>query len=383
MRAGEIVGAITLTRVDAATVSPQPGRARRNLRRSGRHRHRERPPVRGRADAHEGTAREPSNTRPRPPMSSGHLALADRAATGARRAREIAATLCAADMALIYHSDEEFPHSRRPRVSIQACALHERSIRRGPARHRLVGRAVLDRRAEHVPDMLADPEYRSPGCARDRSAIRAVLAVPLLREGNRRLLRADAHDAGALHRAPDRAGRDLRRPSRDRHREHPTVRGRADADQRASGIPHAANGDIRGARRHLEVASRPAAGARCTRRLGVRAVRRADGVALRPAGRRSAGPRAPRIFQGDDGGAGAAPADLRARFAGRARDRHARQRSHPRCHGRRRIHLARLRPRHRLAQHAGRALDARQASRSDCYPFIARSRSPLPNARSS
>ena len=51
-----------------------------------------------------------------------------------------------------------------------------------PERSHLAGRAILERAIVHVPDVLADPEY-----SRDLAMIggwRAVLSVPLLREGN-------------------------------------------------------------------------------------------------------------------------------------------------------------------------------------------------------
>ena len=51
-----------------------------------------------------------------------------------------------------------------------------------PERSHLAGRAILERAIVHVPDVLADPEY-----SRELAIVggwRAVLSVPLLREGN-------------------------------------------------------------------------------------------------------------------------------------------------------------------------------------------------------
>ena len=50
-------------------------------------------------------------------------------------------------------------------------------------RETVVGRALLEGRIVQVADILADPEYRWIE-AQERMGLRAVLAVPLLREGN-------------------------------------------------------------------------------------------------------------------------------------------------------------------------------------------------------
>ncbi len=57
-------------------------RPRRDLRRPGRHRHRERAPVRSRADAHQGADREPRIPDGDQRSARRHLALAERAAAG-------------------------------------------------------------------------------------------------------------------------------------------------------------------------------------------------------------------------------------------------------------------------------------------------------------
>src|SRR5262249_13041875 len=46
----------------------------------------------------------------------------------------------------------------------------------------VVGRAVLEGRTIHIPDILADPEYKLTELARIGS-VRTLLGVPLLREG--------------------------------------------------------------------------------------------------------------------------------------------------------------------------------------------------------
>jgi signal transduction histidine kinase/HAMP domain-containing protein len=51
-----------------------------------------------------------------------------------------------------------------------------------PGRGTVAGRAVLDQRTTHVPDVLADPEYTDSGLQRI-GQYRVVLGVPLIREG--------------------------------------------------------------------------------------------------------------------------------------------------------------------------------------------------------
>jgi len=56
-----------------------------------------------------------------------------------------------------------------------------------PNRATATGRAIVDRRAVHIPDVLADPEYRPPeGALRNAQQLgqyRTTLVVPMLREG--------------------------------------------------------------------------------------------------------------------------------------------------------------------------------------------------------
>ncbi len=52
-----------------------------------------------------------------------------------------------------------------------------------PGRGSAAGRAALERRTVHIPDCLADPEYQL-AAAQQVGGYRAVLSVPMLREGN-------------------------------------------------------------------------------------------------------------------------------------------------------------------------------------------------------
>jgi len=58
--------------------------------------------------------------------------------------------------------------------------MHERPIR--PGRDSITGRALLEKRPIHVPDVLADPEYGRRDLV-ELTAFRTVLAVPMLRDG--------------------------------------------------------------------------------------------------------------------------------------------------------------------------------------------------------
>src|SRR5262249_50223575 len=50
----------------------------------------------------------------------------------------------------------------------------------------IFGRTLLEGRTVHIPDLLADPEYKQPDAAHVANVIgvRAGLGVPLIREGN-------------------------------------------------------------------------------------------------------------------------------------------------------------------------------------------------------
>ena len=116
---------------------------------------------------------------------------------------------------------------------------------RAAARHRVSGRA---------------PEHRAGW-----HAGRAGRAADARRRCLRKHLRVPAR-AGAVRAGPGRADRDLRPAGGDRHRQRAAV-------QRDEGGARAADGDQRDPARHLELAHRRAARARCDRRAGRAAVR--------------------------------------------------------------------------------------------------------------
>jgi two-component system NtrC family sensor kinase len=93
-----------------------------------------------------------------------------------------AARLCDAFYCVLYLCDDD--HLRvaaTKNYSPEATSISTLQQQNRPDRSSLGGRAILDRAIIHVPDVLADPEY-----SRDLALAggwRAVLAVPLLRDG--------------------------------------------------------------------------------------------------------------------------------------------------------------------------------------------------------
>ena len=96
---------------------------------------------------------------------------------------ESAAKVCAADKGVIFQQDGElyrFGANYGFSREAEEYAL-EHPIR--PDRGSITGRVALDGRAIHLPDVLADPEYRATGYQK-AFGYRTNLGVPLLREGS-------------------------------------------------------------------------------------------------------------------------------------------------------------------------------------------------------
>ena len=95
---------------------------------------------------------------------------------------ESAARLCAATNGVIFQRDGDLYRSVTnygySREAEQYFAEHP--LR--PDRRSVTGRAALEGRAIHVPDVLADPEYRATGY-QQAAGYRTGLGVPLLRDG--------------------------------------------------------------------------------------------------------------------------------------------------------------------------------------------------------
>ena len=95
---------------------------------------------------------------------------------------ESAARLCAADKGIIFQRDGDVlrlvANLGYSREAERYWLEHPLPVDRGSA----TGRAVLEGRAIHIPDVLADPEYRATRY-QELAGYRSALSVPLLRDG--------------------------------------------------------------------------------------------------------------------------------------------------------------------------------------------------------
>ena len=96
---------------------------------------------------------------------------------------ESAARLCEADTAAITRSRGEDHYWATSYGFSQDLTEYIQTVALKPSRATVVGRALLDGRPVHVPDVLADPEYNFREF-QSKLGYRSVLCVPLLREGN-------------------------------------------------------------------------------------------------------------------------------------------------------------------------------------------------------
>src|SRR5262249_5752658 len=93
-----------------------------------------------------------------------------------------AARLCEADTGIIRRPEgETFPVAATFGLTAQQRDHFERYVTK-PDRGSVFGRTILEGRAIHVPDVLADPEYNRPRL-QDFVSVRASLGAPLVREG--------------------------------------------------------------------------------------------------------------------------------------------------------------------------------------------------------
>jgi len=99
---------------------------------------------------------------------------------------ESAVRLCAADRSVIRRRvGDTYPVAATHGFSPEQRAYREQYLKT-PDAGSIFGRALVEGRTIHIPDLLADPEYRQPDAAHVANVIgvRAGLGMPLMREGN-------------------------------------------------------------------------------------------------------------------------------------------------------------------------------------------------------
>jgi signal transduction histidine kinase len=96
---------------------------------------------------------------------------------------ESAVRLCAADRSVIRRRvGDTYPVAATYGFSPEQRAYREQ-YSKTPDPGSIFGRTLVERRTVHIPDFLADPEYKQPD-APNVFGVRAGLGVPLMREGN-------------------------------------------------------------------------------------------------------------------------------------------------------------------------------------------------------
>src|SRR5262249_34042811 len=92
---------------------------------------------------------------------------------------ESSVRLCGADRAFIFRFDGELLRAAAAFNALQTTKEFFSQNPSLPGRDRASGRAVLERRTVHIPDVLADPEYTF--ATKPKDELRTVLAVPILK----------------------------------------------------------------------------------------------------------------------------------------------------------------------------------------------------------
>ena len=183
LKEGRPIGAIAMARRKRAAVSERQIDLAPDLRRPGRDRNRECAALRGGAGAHEraaGIARISDCDKRR---AKRHQPVAFGASACFRRDRARRPRSCAP------------PNTRSspgPLTEVPSCCGKQRRAHAYPvhlghpgcdqSRLGSLGRVALERRTIHVPDVLADPEFKRPDW-QEVGKQRSVLGVPLVREG--------------------------------------------------------------------------------------------------------------------------------------------------------------------------------------------------------
>ncbi len=254
LKENELIGVIIILPPGSAAVHRQADRAGHELRRAGRHRHREHAAaqriarIAGAADGDVGGAAASS---------------AVRRANWSRSSKPCWKMQCefaAPNLAhLSLREDDGYPvaamHDAPP-------AFAEYSRRRNPVRSRHRAGAAWRRRGRRgvqIADVTGRSLRRRSVCVKtvELGGARTILPVPMLKDDE--LDRRNHHlppGGPAIHRQADRAAAELRRAGRHRHREHA-------AAQRIARVAGAADGDVGGAASHQS--ARRASWSRCSR----------------------------------------------------------------------------------------------------------------------
>jgi PAS domain S-box-containing protein len=91
--------------------------------------------------------------------------------------------LCEAELAHIFRYDGQLIHFvGHHGLAPEGIEAIRRAYPIAPGRTSAAARAILDGRIEHIPDVLADPEYGHSAIAR-LATYRSIVAVPMIREG--------------------------------------------------------------------------------------------------------------------------------------------------------------------------------------------------------
>ena len=135
-----------------------------------------------------------------------------------------AARLCEADISFLFRREaDNYIWGASYGMSAEQLAF-VKNRRLAPERGSATGRAALEGKIVHIPDVFEDAEYSSWELQKVGN-YRAILSVPLIREGvpigSLGLTRSEPR---AFTRQADRAAHHLRRPGGHRHRERAAVR---------------------------------------------------------------------------------------------------------------------------------------------------------------
>ena len=171
----ELIGTIGIYRQEVGR-SPPSRSSCEELRRAGRHRHREHAPA-------ERAARRLLQQQT---ATADVLKVISRSTFDLQAVLdtlvEFAVRLCEAESAHIFRRTETDYELAACRGYSREYEEYMRARRFSPSRGSLVGRIALEGRIIHIPDVLADPEYQQWEAQR-LGRWRTMLGVPLLREG--------------------------------------------------------------------------------------------------------------------------------------------------------------------------------------------------------